>query len=296
MESNTNIVFVLSNQDDYSTHKLLDCLMYKKINYILLNEITQLKFIQAKIKNNDVDYTIEVDGEQLSISSIKSFFYRRHYFKLDSYKSFDIQLELKARKFQTYKNKEIESLEVLFIKLLTEKGNYIGDYFNSNLNKNYQLYNALKVGLNVPDSCVTINIDDAHKTLNKPIITKSIQHQLGFVDKDKFYGLYTSKINNEDKLVNFFPTQFQTMIEKLYELRIFYLKGSLFSMAIFSQNDTQAKVDFRHYNNKNPNRFIPYKLPKTIETKIKKLMKLLNLTTGSIDMILTKRKNMFIWK
>ncbi len=198
--------------------------------------------------------------------------------------------ENKKIQFQLYKNKEIESLEFLFIKLLNQKVNYFGDYFNSNINKNYQLYIAMKVGLNVPDSCVTTNINDAYKILGSQVITKSIQHQLGFVDKDKFYGLYTSKLNNEENKSNFFPTQFQSLIEKSYELRIFYLKDKLFSMAIFSQNDKQTSVDFRHYNNKKPNRFIPYKLPKIIETKIKKLMKLLNLTTGSIDMIVTKKK------
>ena len=62
-------------------------------------------------------------------------------------------------------------------------------------------------------------------------------------------------------------------------------------MAIFSQNDTQTEVDFRHYNNKTPIGLFHTNYPKPLKQKLKKkLMKLLNLTTGSIDMILTKKK------
>ena len=52
MASNTKTNFILSNQDDHSTHKMLDYLMHQKSKYVLLNETAQLKFIQAKIKSN----------------------------------------------------------------------------------------------------------------------------------------------------------------------------------------------------------------------------------------------------
>jgi glutathione synthase/RimK-type ligase-like ATP-grasp enzyme len=88
---------------------------------------------------------------------------------------------------------------------------------------------------------------------------------------------------------NFFPSLLQHSIPKLYELRIFYLGGDFYSMAIFSQEDEQTKTDFRNYNYQKPNRTVPYKLPQEIEDKLDKFMKEMDLDTGSIDMIVTPR-------
>jgi glutathione synthase/RimK-type ligase-like ATP-grasp enzyme len=92
-----------------------------------------------------------------------------------------------------------------------------------------------------------------------------------------------SKISN-----TFFPSLFQEALQKEIEIRTFYLDGKCYSMAIFSQLDHQTMVDFRMYNNENGNRNLPYKLPENLELKIKKLMKSLELNTGSIDIIKTK--------
>ena len=60
-------------------------------------------------------------------------------------------------------------------------------------------------------------------------------------------------------------------------------------MAIFSQNDAQTQIDFRNYNLNKPNRYVPYKLPKLIETKLLKLMNVHKLNNGSIDLILNSK-------
>lgn len=59
MEFDTKVVFILSDQDDYSTHKLLDHLIHQKSEYVLLNETLQLKFVHAIVKNNQIDYLIK---------------------------------------------------------------------------------------------------------------------------------------------------------------------------------------------------------------------------------------------
>ena len=65
-------------------------------------------------------------------------------------------------------------------------------------------------------------------------------------------------------------------------------------MAILSQKDGQTKIDFRKYNNSKPNRVMPYKMPNEIETKIIKLMQILDLNTGSLDFIYSD-KNEFVF-
>ena len=89
----------------------------------------------------------------------------------------------------------------------------------------------------------------------------------------------------------FFPSLIQEKIDKEFEIRSFYLEGNIYSMAIFSQNDTQTQTDFRHYNSQRPNRTIPYILPEIIQKKIALLMNKLNLICGSLDLIKSKDGN-----
>ncbi len=84
-----------------------------------------------------------------------------------------------------------------------------------------------------------------------------------------------------------FPTLVQEKIEKLFEIRSFFLKGEFYSMAIFSQTSSQTQLDFRNYDFEKPNRTIPFKIPTKIEKKLARLFKILNLNSGSLDMIYT---------
>jgi glutathione synthase/RimK-type ligase-like ATP-grasp enzyme len=47
-------------------------------------------------------------------------------------------------------------------------------------------------------------------------------------------------------------------------------------------------IDYRNYNYGKPNRFVPIVLPIEIEQKLHALMEVLQLNTGSIDLIYTK--------
>lgn len=77
-------------------------------------------------------------------------------------------------------------------------------------------------------------------------------------------------------------------IDKLFEVRVFYLAGEFYSMAIFSQEDTQTETDFRNYNLTDPNRTVPFILPDKIRQKLSLLMNKLDLNSGSIDIIVSK--------
>ena len=53
-----------------------------------------------------------------------------------------------------------------------------------------------------------------------------------------------------------------------------------------SQKSPQTSTDFRLYDYKNPNRKFPFRLPTTIEDKIKNLMSKMTLESGSLDLVL----------
>jgi ATP-GRASP peptide maturase of grasp-with-spasm system len=151
------------------------------------------------------------------------------------------------------------------------------------------LNEAKMVGLDIPKTIITTerdNLDSFLKENNNFIITKPIAEAAHIKLPTGSIALSTKKIETvQDLNKNFSPSLFQEYIEKEIELRVFYIMGKCYSMAIFSQSNPQTQLDFRDYDWENPNRFIPYQLPDHIENKIDILMKNLNLNTGSIDLI-----------
>ncbi|WP_282088519.1 grasp-with-spasm system ATP-grasp peptide maturase [Aquimarina algiphila] len=154
---------------------------------------------------------------------------------------------------------------------------------------------AKELGLNIPDSLITNSKKELLQFFKKQqqIITKPLYETVYFNDKSYVAFFKTNTITEEviESLPEtFFPSLFQGYVEKDIELRAFYIEEKFYTMAIFSQLDSQTKIDFRNYNDEKPNRNVPYLLPEEIEIKIKRLMKELNLNTGSIDLIKTPDK------
>ena len=186
---------------------------------------------------------------------------------------------------------ELKTLEQ-FIVFTLEQKRKLGSYYQGDANKLKSLAIAQDCMLTIPFSSVNSHKKTALSFIieKSDVITKGIQGILSFGYDDIGFSNMTEIVKNDDineMSETFFPSFFQENILKIYELRIFYLVGEFYSMAIFSQKDEQTKVDFRNYNYEKPNRTVPYNLPKDIETKLDLFMKKMGLDTGSIDMIVT---------
>jgi ATP-GRASP peptide maturase of grasp-with-spasm system len=163
-------------------------------------------------------------------------------------------------------------------------------YFRHSTSKFDVIKAAKSFGLTVPNTLVTNNKKALSRFIvkNGSLITKSLSEMEIFLLEKSGYALYTSQIlkhelnNYPDR---FFPSLFQQLIEKEYEIRAFYLAGTFYSMAIFSQSRNKTKFDFREYDFLNPTRQIPYKLPAKIERKLQKLLQFLDINCGSIDLM-----------
>ena len=168
-------------------------------------------------------------------------------------------------------------------------GSYRKEVFQ---NKLTTLFIAQQIGLYIPPTIITTQKDTLIDFIreNGYSITKSISNMFK-IEKSGFFQTIGTQLITEHMIdtldETFFPTLIQKKIEKVFELRIFYLKGKFYPMAIFSQNDEQTQLDYRNYNRTKPNRNIPFVLPDEIEVKLKLLMDKLELNTGSIDMMVT---------
>ena len=281
------MILILSSELDHTTYEVIDWLSSLGRDFIRISKDTKVIFKELVINNDNIDFTIIVNEKHsLRFSDISSFWYRRDQIDfnavVDKITNEDMKNHLFEEQFRLNE----------FIMFLIHSKSGIGSIFNKNINKLVCLNAAKNAGLKIPATYILTNKDKLqHLISTNKMITKCIQESPHYNANKIYYTTYTELIN-PDKLNNisdeFFPSMFQYKIEKRYELRIFYLMGKCYTMAIFSQRDEQTSIDFRKYNKENPNRTVPYKLPLNIEQKIIKFMKAISLNTGSIDMICTK--------
>jgi len=285
------IILILSDEIDQSTFDVIEWLIKYKQEFIVFNENqhSYVELLSASINKSKNSLTLKSSHQTFFLKDIKSFWYRRGF--LDIKKTIPPSTEISH-----YLNQEREGLEQFLHYSLNKKAR-LNHLNNVDVNKLIQLSLAVKCGLNIPETIVTTDFSDIKAFCeNGPIITKSIQGVLTIKRGAKHYGLFTTKVVNTDLFKipkKFYPTKLQLEIKKRYELRIFFFKKRFFAMAIFSQNNKKTKVDFRNYDDKRPNRFVPYKLPELIRKKLARLMSLLNLLSGSIDMVVNKEGDYF---
>jgi ATP-GRASP peptide maturase of grasp-with-spasm system len=296
------MILIISDERDSSTNAVISWINHFGYKWIRINPETDIEFIDLKFSDREeLQFRLRKNREEwVCFSDIKSVWYRRGEIKPSNFHLNNISTdggnfnnEIKAEIVFKLKREARKVMEFIHA-ALAEKPS-IGNFHTAEVNKLLSLHNAKKAGLMIPSTLISTNKDELIKfnDLNDSLITKSISEALYLKVEFDYYCNYTEVLSQEfiHNLSNtFFPSFVQTRVEKAYELRIFYLHKHFYSMAIFSQIDSQTSVDFRKYNDQKPNRTVPFKLPSNIEEKLNLFMKSMNLNTGSIDMILTKNK------
>lgn len=281
------MILIISEESDESTNDVLEWIRHLGHKFVRLNKESECTFDFLVMDNRNVNFTISNNKNKINLNEIKSYWFRRGTINL---RNTNINIPIKRELYEQLYQERFFLLDFIFF--TAENKRNLGNYYTSTVSKLKSLYFADLSGLKIPKTYIATNKNDLEKIIEnkEPIITKSIQDNPNIKIQDNSYFVYTENITkkNLNKYKNkFFPSLIQKNIKKKYELRIFYIDGKCYTMAIFSQADKQTKTDFRKYNFKNPNRNVPYKLPKEMVLKIKKFMNFMNLNTGSIDMIVT---------
>lgn len=293
------MILLFSDNWDHSTRDVLKYLEHFGEKWLLIADDNDLT-VNILFEKNDTKMSVCVGEKVVDIQEITAYWYRRGNGIYVLPPKFT-QFELQQQGINTYLYAESTMLRGFAQALVEKCEKGIGSFFTVHTNKLFNLHTAVLCGLQIPQTLVTSakkEVITFLKTATR-IITKGIEAASveTATDKKVGLGLYSTLVDAKmaKKMPNtFFPSLFQAYQEKKYELRIFYLHGKFYSMAIFSQLDEQTKTDFRNYNYKKPNRNVPFKLPSEIEQKLDALMRKLNLNTGSIDMILTP-KNEYVF-
>ena len=242
--------------------------------------IEWVKYLDIKCdidKKNNTDFTKTID---LYSDTYDSIWYRKIPSSITSFTANDKDNFILS---------ELKSQHIAYLKSYSFK-KCLGTVDDVAPNKMSTLRLAKNIGLSIPDTILTSSKKDLIRFYknNEEVIFKCISDPIVLKENEKKMMLYTSLLNKEelDQLSDFFfPTLFQQRILKEYEIRVFFINDCFYSMAIFSSNNKKTEVDFRVYDFENPNRTVPYQLPDEIKQKLTSLMNLMDLNTGSIDLM-----------
>jgi ATP-GRASP peptide maturase of grasp-with-spasm system len=290
------MIFILSEETDHSTNEVIKWLKFYNKNFVRVNDVDKIELEECSISSKKQFFNLIIStkhsGDILRVNSdkITAYWYRRGDIRLNSSGIKNIRHPA-VTQFAITQIRDVE--EYLLYKLSLKKSiNKLSDIF---INKMIAIDAASAVGLKIPETLITKNIDHVIKFKKKgSIITKSFKE--GYININPiFLSGPTIKLENEvlEKHTTFNVSLFQDCIDKFADIRIFYLNSTFYAMAIFSQNDESTNVDFRNYNEEKPNRNVPFKLPKAVSTKLTKLIEKLQINSGSIDMVLDKKNNFY---
>lgn len=289
------MLLILSEEIDRSTDITCGWLNNYNIRFIRLNNEKDFNSIlDIKIDSEKFNIRFKHKDKIFSLHEITAVWYRRGYlrFSLPNISILGYNKEVTQKLFQ-HILMENEALEDFIYSVLNNRKhvNYPKEY---NINKLKVLNLARQVGLQIPDTLVTedINLIKDFNSKHCNIITKNIHTLLNIKFNQNFITQRTEEVREEEiDDERYHYSLFQKKIDKKYELRILYFAGKFYSAAIFSQLNSLSLIDFRNENTEKPNRIVPYILPKGIKMKLALLMKKLCLESGSIDIIVDKGNN-----
>lgn len=158
--------------------------------------------------------------------------------------------------------------------------------------KEEQLKIAEKIGLKIPETCMTNNPEQARQFIlkHKNVIGKM---QTGFaIYEDGVENVVFTNVIDKNKLeeldsLQYCPMQFQTRLEKKKELRVTVVGQDIYAFEIDSQKSEAAKVDWRKDGLNLIDQWVETQLPREIERKLLELLDVYHVDYGAIDIILT---------
>lgn len=292
------MLFILSRNRDTSTNNVLKWLNYYSVPY---ERINFADFIRKNISlslelSEECGRILRIGNNVYNEEDIKNSFvwYRKgDVFTLDDADQFLIE----NKNILSHVKEEYNALFLSFVSILKD-ATWLCDSKFRDINKLDILIKAQQCGLHIPNTIITNRKEYITRACEGDTITKCIDSGLSIELPDgNVYLLSTNKFTKEhfkELPDRFFPSTLQSYVTKKYELRIFFIGNKYFSTAIFSQKYKLTEIDFRlSVAGTDQCRMVPYSLPDEIREKLIELMDMINLNTGSIDMIVTPDKKYF---
>lgn len=299
------MVLIVSDEQDVSTNNVIDWLVYFKVPFLRINENDGVKLSQVAFKNGSLHFQFEIHKNAfgttflLSEKEVVLYWYRRGCLKLyaNMPHCYTPPFEYVFNDLNQYLIDENMKI-VDFIHHYLKSIPHVNSFNDNGINKMSALFEAQQCGLTIPETFIIDSKAELEVLLrtDKKYIVKGIDRNGFSIHNSYSVGTLTFMLTAQSlgKVPQTFNYSLvQEYIEKQVDIRVFYLDGQTFPTAIFSQSDNKTKIDFRNYNYDRPNRIVPFRLPKHIKNSIIKLMRKLDLNSGSLDLVLDREGDLF---
>lgn len=253
------MILLLSSDGDFSTDMIIRWLKNRKYDNYL--RIHPMDFIDRRIELYPSTGKYFFSGKEFDFSSINVVWYRR-FGRFSTSSHYNETKRAIGRDTSELLKSELNNITEFFVSLIPQNVPVIGSKRNGNTNKLIELWYANRVGLNIPYTVITSEKKTLVNLLQErgSLISKSAYNARTIPYDGDLYTMFTTEITEQD--INsipeqFFPSLVQEKITKEIEIRVFYILDNFYSMAIISQDNPQTATDFRKYDVRKPNRFLP---------------------------------------
>ena len=281
------MIVIFSFENDPTTDKVIDWLLYFKVEFIRINseDISSIKYFD--LFTGEIEFNNEV---KINLNNINIAWYRRGgiYKKTENYN-------------EQYKLDE----STLFNEIIRESNEIVGYiyYYLNNISKVKWLSNPFsvkkinKLGVLKQANDLGINVSKSFLigsntffNYENEYITKPISDgNLYSLNNNFFLKSFTNIISKEmieSRSGSFFPSFIQKKIERVLELRVFYIDKKFYSTAMKVEDNLKIDVKLATGINETNVNYIPYELDVKLKNKLIKLMNHLDLNLGTFDLIL----------
>lgn len=277
------MILIYSKDVDDFVNNVIDCL---EGDFIRIGEYDKATIKAMDFSNAKSSYILKTDYlENVELEKIKSVWFNGGCVNSGG---------------SIYEDKCYEVLNDAFIsqKSIKKIGRRIPDFETNRLDI---MLEAKDQGLKIPHTLITGDKENLKTFYNSfdnknGIIAKRILDTPYYQDDDFLYNFnltfqITSKILNQTP-DEFAISFFQERIIADFEIRVIYIDGYFYSIAIHVFDDT---IDYRTKLFAMDNlRIVPFKLPTAIEEKLRKVFKKFNLNYGSADLMYSNEDYYFL--
>ncbi len=278
VETIIKLNYIISETDDEVTDNVMAWLISNGIDIVRLNYGSVENLFSFNVSPDNIIF-------QINNSVTDKVWNRRARFNFLDYNKVDSET-------YNYLKQENETLIKTIEIYLKENSEYVGSWLKEIENyKLTQLLCAKKNGLVIPETIITNSKEELLSFYNKHknIITKDLRYPVNIRNNEIQYTSKGIMQVTKEMILSlddvFAPMLFQKKTEKQFEVRVFFFKEKYYSMAIFSQSNSKTVLDYRNYDESNPNRNVPINLPNNLLQKIKQFTTDYELNSGSFDFI-----------
>lgn len=290
------MIVIASNEQDISTNKVIDWLAYKhEIPYQRINGLdwfNRRSKTSFRFNNGTTKADFKDSGNEFNLEDLTAIWFRKDtyaVFTKDLGRGSDVneQVNLHLKEEHYYAKEGIYEL------LTKQCANTIGHRIINEPQKINTLLIAKSIGIDIPDTLVTNRKADLLNFYkeNNGAITKPIKESRRISDGNSAATMYVANVKKEDLEEvpdHFMVSLFQERLDIVFDIRVFYLDGKFYPIAIFTPKG-KDRIDVRDTSSKDVAfRETKYKLSEELESKLTKLMDQLGLVSGSLDLIHTK--------